>query len=725
MSSLFRILLALCFLAVNGQDSVPMQGQQVCNWQLVSEKESLAGGGREGVSVARNWNTIETSYRHGGNMGCSDPTFHTMHTWTTPPGVLSPGETLSFDVSAAWSLEGSPACTSLTAGVNTSIVAGITRILAEQKKIIVSKEPDGSVSKSGIWVVPAGQNVGETLTITAHGDGGGVGGSVFYNYQWVCEAPAASETPEQQATPTVTPTPAACASLSAEAKLNLILGRYSTQIPKGLTDSGNKNNLLSVWYKEYEEYVCGSYQAKVLQLLTEIKYDPDPCISAWLDDWDYGPIESLWGGHQAVVIYPTGTTWTETGLVLDPWITQTPEMYTIQDWSLQFSAGSQHGIRGSSDYEKQAQYPTVGGAYAPPGELKLTATENDFIRTLPADKQDWLKKMAPVTRKAWVVQTMRKLKQNVTVSVNSPLEVYMTDDAGHSFGVKEGVWVDELPDISFRRFLQVDGHYWTEVEYPSNSNYRLVMYGTDAGQARVFVSLFDPENTGPVYQYDFAVGAGNFYQTRTAEIGAALASTGTNAAEIAPTIATTADQAWIEAQPALGEGEQANNKAPFPLPVWLIVSLAGLCGLLVTGSLTAVLVFWLRKPRNSPSAHLPQSAPAPNQPPASLQPWQLTALSGPDAGKRFLPGMFARLGSAPQNEIQLNDPWVAPFHSQIQQTSQGCIVTDLGSPGGTFVNEMHIQRSAWLNPGDRLRIGNTTLQMDIVPGQGIHRTRLG
>ncbi len=386
-------------------------------------------------------------------------------------------------------------------------------------------------------MVPAGLKVGETLTITAHGDGGGVGGSVFYKYQWVCAAPITTETPEKQVTPTLSPTPATCQPLSAEAKLNQILNRYYAQIPKGPTDSGNKNNLLSLWDKKYDEYVCGSYQGKVLQLLSETKFDPDPCISAWLDDWDYGPIESLWGGHQAVVIYPKDTTWTETGLVLDPWITQTPKMYTIQDWSLQFSAGSQHGIRGSSDYEKQAQYPTVGGAYAPPGDLKLTGPENEFISTLPAEKQDWLKKMSPVMRKAWVMQMMRRLRQNVTVSVNSPLDFYLTDDAGHYSGVKEGVWVNELSDVSFRRFLRADGHYWTEVEYPSSSNYRLVMYGTGAGQARVFVAMTGLENAGPVYQYNFSVGAGNFYQSRTAEIGAPLASTETNVPDIAPTLA--------------------------------------------------------------------------------------------------------------------------------------------------------------------------------------------
>ncbi len=144
----------------------------------------------------------------------------------------------------------------------------------------------------------------------------------------------------------------------------------------------------------------------------------------------------------------------------------------------------------------------------------------------------------------------------------------------------------------------------------------------------------------------------------------------------------------------------------------LIACLLGICGLL-TGGLAVEFVLWMRKPGKAAKARVPQSTPAP-QP---LHPWQVTVLTGPEAGKRFLPGMFARLGSAPQNEIQLNDPLVAPYQAQIQQTPQGCLVSDLGSPGGTFVNGVRIQSPVLLNQGDRLKLGNTTLQIIMLPGQ--------
>lgn len=427
----------------------------------------------------------------------------------------------------------------------------------------------------------------ETLTLTP-------AGSVTPG---VTDTPSPSDTPtpEASATAAVTPTKTSCKPLSADAKLTQILNRYYAQIPKGITDSGNKNNLLTLWDDKYNEYVCGSYQGKVLQLLSDIKFNSDPCVSAWLDDWDYGPIEAFWGGHQAVVIYPRGTTWTETGLVLDPWITQSPQVYTIQDWSLQFSAGLQYGVRGSSDYENQAQYPTVGGNYTLPGEIKLTATENDFIRTLPLDKQEWLKKMSPVNRKAWLAQMIRRQVQNATLSVNSPLDIYLADDEGHYTGFKNGIFMDDLPDVSFRRFLRADGHYWTEVEYPADRNYRVVMYGTGDGQARVFSTVAESGVAGVAYQYDFLVSVGEFYQSETGEIGASFVYA---QSRIEPHVASTADLAWIESQPGLVEPQRYIKDNTLPLSqIVLIVFCVGVC-LMALLILLAVGVFWLARKSN-------------------------------------------------------------------------------------------------------------------------------
>jgi hypothetical protein len=313
-----------------------------------------------------------------------------------------------------------------------------------------------------------------------------------------------------------------------------------------------------------------------------------------LEDWDYGPIEAFWGGHQAVVIYPRGTTWTETGLVLDPWITQSPQVYSIEEWSIQFSGSSQYGVRGSSVYENQPRYPTVGGTYSPAGELRLSPEENAFIRALPAEKQAWLKKMSEVSRKAWLEQMLRRQKQNVTLSVNSPLDVYLTDDAGHVAGFMQDNLVDDLPEVYFRRFKRADGEYWTEVDYPANRGYRLVMVGAAGGQARVYRAQTDLSGTGLAYQYDFAVTPGETYQSETSAIGSPLAST---QGRILPWVAALADPGWIAAQPDLVEPVRYDPQAAKAvLPVeTLALIICGGSAFLIAGLVLLLGLIWLAR----------------------------------------------------------------------------------------------------------------------------------
>jgi hypothetical protein len=311
-----------------------------------------------------------------------------------------------------------------------------------------------------------------------------------------------------------------------------------------------------------------------------------------LEDWDYGPIEAFWGGHQAVVIYPRGTTWTETGLVLDPWITQSPQVYTIQEWSIQFSGSSQYGVRGSRDYESQPRYPTVGGAYTPTGDLKLSAEENAYIRSLPPEKQAWLKKMSEISRKAWLAQMLRRQKQNATLSVNSPLDVYLTDDLGHVAGFMGGNLVDELPEVTFRRFMRSDGDYWTEVDYPAQGNYRLVLVGTGDGTARVFSATTQP-GAAAAYQYDFTVQAGESYQAETGAPGSPLLS---SQGRIQPAPAPAADLAWIGAQPGLVEPQRFDPQAALSMNQILLLAL-GLGACLLAALILVLGVLWLARKR--------------------------------------------------------------------------------------------------------------------------------
>jgi len=211
------------------------------------------------------------------------------------------------------------------------------------------------------------------------------------------------------------------------------------------------------------------------------------------------------------------------------------------------------------------------------------------------DKQEWLKKISEVNRKAWVAQMIRRQVQNATLSVNSPLDIYMTDDEGRFTGFKNGIFMDDLPDVSFRRFLRADGHYWTEVEYPAYRNYRVVMYGTGDGQARVFSSVVESGVAGAAYQYDFSVSAGEFYQSETGEIGASFVYA---QSRIEPHVASTADLAWIESQPGLVEPQRYIKDNTPPLSqIVLVVFCVGVC-LMAFLILLAVGVFWLARKNN-------------------------------------------------------------------------------------------------------------------------------
>ncbi len=71
------------------------------------------------------------------------------------------------------------------------------------------------------------------------------------------------------------------------------------------------------------------------------------------------------------------------------------------------------------------------------------------------------------------------------------------------------------------------------------------------------------------------------------------------------------------------------------------------------------------------------------------------------------------IGRGDDCEIQLNDPSVSRVHCRMM-TMDGCVsLTDLDSRWGTFVNGQVVE-SCDLKPGDRIRIGETVLKLEIV-----------
>ena len=94
----------------------------------------------------------------------------------------------------------------------------------------------------------------------------------------------------------------------------------------------------------------------------------------------------------------------------------------------------------------------------------------------------------------------------------------------------------------------------------------------------------------------------------------------------------------------------------------------------------------------------------------------LFVIQGRDQGNRF------ELGDGPQglgrdagNPIQLHDTEVSRRHAEIRREQTGCLLCDLGSSNGTYVNGTRIEQHA-LTSGDRVQIGST-LMLFTDPGE--------
>jgi hypothetical protein len=107
------------------------------------------------------------------------------------------------------------------------------------------------------------------------------------------------------------------------------------------------------------------------------------------------------------------------------------------------------------------------------------------------------------------------------------------------------------------------------------------------------------------------------------------------------------------------------------------------------------------------------------------------ALNGP-SGRIVLGPAEITIGRLSSNQLMVNDPKASSRHATISPAGQGYRITDLGSTNGTFVNEQRLSPNTplTLNPGDRIRIGDTTFTYEVAgvapiaptvygsPGQG-------
>ena len=69
----------------------------------------------------------------------------------------------------------------------------------------------------------------------------------------------------------------------------------------------------------------------------------------------------------------------------------------------------------------------------------------------------------------------------------------------------------------------------------------------------------------------------------------------------------------------------------------------------------------------------------------------------------ILPGGIS-IGTSTENDLRLDDAFVSYRHARITETQAGCVLKDLGSSNGTWINQKRIKWQV-LSDGDLVDIG--------------------
>jgi ABC-2 type transport system ATP-binding protein len=89
----------------------------------------------------------------------------------------------------------------------------------------------------------------------------------------------------------------------------------------------------------------------------------------------------------------------------------------------------------------------------------------------------------------------------------------------------------------------------------------------------------------------------------------------------------------------------------------------------------------------------------------------LAIVEGRGAGRELPLTRTALIGRGPGADVVIEDSEVSARHASLAIAEAGIAVEDLGSTSGTFVNDRRVTGSQELQPGDRIRIGATVLEV--------------
>jgi len=108
------------------------------------------------------------------------------------------------------------------------------------------------------------------------------------------------------------------------------------------------------------------------------------------------------------------------------------------------------------------------------------------------------------------------------------------------------------------------------------------------------------------------------------------------------------------------------------------------------------------------------AVPVPAEPPLALQ-LVLRVEAGPDRGRTFrVAGVELVIGRR-TGEVPLTDDEVSRHHAILQGRGGRCLVRDLSSTNGTFVDGLRVTE-AFIAPGQTLTVGATTIEVMEIDG---------
>jgi pSer/pThr/pTyr-binding forkhead associated (FHA) protein len=90
---------------------------------------------------------------------------------------------------------------------------------------------------------------------------------------------------------------------------------------------------------------------------------------------------------------------------------------------------------------------------------------------------------------------------------------------------------------------------------------------------------------------------------------------------------------------------------------------------------------------------------------------ELFVVEGPDTGRSFTLGPQSVLGRDPTATVHLLDDEVSRRHALMTAGEGRATIEDLGSSNGTFVDGVPVSGETEVHPGQRIRVGQTTLEV--------------